>query len=385
MTIFVIPIEQLDQRYTMQWFEDIPNILRDECQKRGLSQTVRTIAGKDVSGQTTKGAFLDFAATNYYKGTQVAAISELFSVGEVKASDKFLVTDAWNFAVTAIRYMSELMGVPVELHAIWHAGAYDPSDILGMKMGKAWSAHQERAWFYACDANYFGTEFHRSMFLGNLDIPSEHHDRAIRSGQPHIQAMRAGQRYFGAGGRGKTILFPHRVNADKQPEIFRDLTSYLPSDWECVITQDHDFSKAELYQQFSRSKIVFSCSLHENLGISQMEGLVCGCIPVVPDRASYRQMYFREFRYPTEWATNWRAYVKHRSKLVAFLVALMDRHEELHAGQLVRQKEAIENNFMYPAAMVTRMLGPIDDEQPRCRRKPLPSPPIDRVSQTQVE
>ena len=129
MTIFVIPIEQLDQRYTRQWFEDIPNILRDECQKRGLSQTVRTIAGKDVSGQTTKGAFLNFAATNYYKGTQVAAISELFSVGEVKAGDKFLVTDAWNFAVTAIRYMSELMGVPVELHAIWHAGAGHPTPL----------------------------------------------------------------------------------------------------------------------------------------------------------------------------------------------------------------------------------------------------------------
>ena len=363
MTIFVIPIEQLDQRYTAQWYEDIPNILRDECQKRGLSQTVQTIAGQNVSGQTTEGAFLDFAATNYYKGTQVAAISELFSDGAVKAGDTFLVTDAWNFVVTAIRYMSELMDVPVGLHGIWHAGAYDPSDILGMKMGKAWSAHQERAWFYACDASYFGTEFHRSMFLENLDIPSEHHDRAIRSGQPHIQAVQAGQRHFGADGRGKTILFPHRLNEDKQPEIFRDLVSHLPSDWDCVITQEDDLSKAELYELFSRSKIVFSCSLHENLGISLMEGLVCGCIPAVPDRASYREMYFPEFRYPSEWTTDWHAYIKHRSELVEFLVSLMDRYEELHAGQLVRQKTAIEIDFMYPTAMVTRMLSPIEDEQ----------------------
>ncbi len=75
-----------------------------------------------------------------------------------------------------------------------------------------------------------GSEFHRSMFLRNLDIPSEHRARAIRSGQPHIQTMQAGQGYFGPGGREKTILFPHRLNADKQPEIFKDLTSYLPSD-----------------------------------------------------------------------------------------------------------------------------------------------------------
>ena len=108
-------------------------------------------------------------------------------------------------------------------------------------------------------------------------------------------------------------------------------------------------------------------------------------VPAVPDRASYRDMYFPEFRYPSEWTVSWDAYIEHRSELVAFLVGLMDRHEEHHAGQLVRQKKAIEIDFMYPAAMVTRMLGPIDDEQPRCRRKPLPSPPIDRVSHTQVE
>ena len=41
------------------------------------------------------------------------------------------------------------------------------------------------------------------MFLRNLDIPSEHRARAIRSGQPHIQTMQAGQGYFGPAGREK--------------------------------------------------------------------------------------------------------------------------------------------------------------------------------------
>ena len=66
------------------------------------------------------------------------------------------------------------------------------------------------AGFYACDASYFGTAFHDSMYLGNLDIPIERHDRAIGSGQPHIQAMQAGQRYFGAARRprpGATLTY----------------------------------------------------------------------------------------------------------------------------------------------------------------------------------
>jgi len=360
MTIFVVPIEQLDQRYSKQWFEDIPKILSDECQLRGLSETVQTIEGQDVPEQTTKGAFLDFGATNYYKGTQVAAISKLFSAGKVKAGDKFLVTDAWNFAITAIRYMSELMDVPVELHGIFHAGAYDPTDILGTKMGKDWSAHQERAWFYACDASYFGTKFHRKMFLKNLDIPRKFHGKAIRSGQPHIQAIKAGRRYFGRNARDKIIVFPHRLNEDKQPEIFRDVAKHLPSDWDYVITQDHNLSKAGLYELFSHSKIVFSCSLHENLGISQMEGLVCGCVPAVPNRASYSEMYFPEFRYPSEWTANWDAYVEHRPELMEFLVGLMEGYEEVHGARLAAQRREIETSFMYPAAMVDRMLGSVE-------------------------
>jgi hypothetical protein len=361
MTIFVVPLECLEQRYTKQWFEAIPAILRAECARRGLDEAIETIEGEEVADRTSEGAFLDFSATNVYKGTQVAAIARLFSQGRVTAGDKFLVTDAWNFAITAIRYMSELMDVPVEVHSVWHAGSYDPTDILGIKMNKTWSLDQERAWFYASDANYFGTEFHRRMFLERLGIPAEHHDRAIRSGQPHVQAVDAGQAYFDRQDRGKTVVFPHRLNADKQPAIFRDLIRHLPWDWECVVTQDHRLSKGELYELFGRSLLVFSCALHENLGIGVMEGLVCGCVPAVPDRASYREMYDPEFRYPSEWTADWASYGQHRGKLVEFLVGLMERSDEIRHSRLIAQKQAIEAGYMYPTAMLNRVLGPRPD------------------------
>jgi hypothetical protein len=33
--------------------------------------------------------------------------------------------------------MSDLLDIPVEIHGIWHAGAYDHTDIFGYKMTKA--------------------------------------------------------------------------------------------------------------------------------------------------------------------------------------------------------------------------------------------------------
>ena len=134
-TLYIVPIEPIDQRYTKQWYENIPRLIGSRIALKGTDPwQVVTIDGKQPSMGTTSGAFLDFGVTNIYKASQVERIASLFSHGEVKAGDKFLVTDAWNFTVTAIRYMSDLLDIPVEIHGIWHAGAYDPTDILGMKM-----------------------------------------------------------------------------------------------------------------------------------------------------------------------------------------------------------------------------------------------------------
>ena len=135
-TIYIIPIEPIDARYTKQWYDNIPKLIADMAQANNIDVNIVTVDGTAIPEGTTQGAFLDFAATNVYKASQTVAVSELFMSGRVNPGDKFLVTDAWNFIITPIKYMSDLLGIPVEIHSCWHAGAYDPSDILGMKMSK---------------------------------------------------------------------------------------------------------------------------------------------------------------------------------------------------------------------------------------------------------
>lgn len=357
-TIYIVPIEPIDQRYTKQWYEHIPKLLRARAHAQGVEGVeIITIDGRQVTNTTTPGAFLDFSATNIYKASQAEYISQLFQSGKIKPGDKFLVTDAWNFLITPIKYQSDLLGIPVEIHGIWHAGAYDPSDILGLKMSKPWPYHAERSWFYSCDRNYFATAFHRDMFLRNLDIPAEDHDRAVISGQPYSETARLCEEAAvdDVSLREKLVMWPHRYNSDKQPEIIEDITTQS-SDFQVLITQKMRLSKEEYYQKLGRSRAVFSCSLHENLGLSVAEGCLAGAIPIVPDRCSYSEMYLPEFKYPSEWTTSFSAYQANRDRILAFINERVQRYS-FYTPALREQAGILKTEFLNANIMFDMILG----------------------------
>jgi hypothetical protein len=334
--VWIIPIEPIDQRYTKQWYDNIPEDLRDMAE-------VYVIDGitNDALNTTTSGAFLNFAFTNAYKASQIEKIAVQFQNGNVRPGDKFLVTDAWNFAITAIRYMSDLLDVPVEIHGVWHAGNYDPSDILGMKMKGAWAANMERGWFHACDYNYFATEFHKNMFLNNLGIEKEHEHKAIRSGQPHqriILPLLEKSNYP----KKDIVIWPHRYNVDKQPDIAEHL--------QLMITQKMHLSKDDYYSLIGEAKAMFSCSLHENLGISMMEGCLAGAIPIVPDRCSYAEMYSKKFKYPSEWTSSLKNFEIHTQDVIDFIQDKVINYDSYH-DDLERQKGVLITRYLTPTTM----------------------------------
>jgi hypothetical protein len=347
--IYIVPIEPIDARYTKQWYDNIPKIIED------AGGDVVTIDGCVTTGTVTRGAFLDFGATNAYKASQVENIANLFTSGLVVAGDKFLVTDAWNFAITAIRYMSELLDIPVEIHSIWHAGNYDPTDILGMKMGK-WAHHQETAWFHASDFNYFATDFHRYMFLDNLDIPKGYDNKAIRSGQPHSPLIEQLSPMFD-NKKNDLVLFPHRLNSDKQPEIATDLAGLISA--QIIQNQKLQLSKDEYYAMLGTARAVFSCSLHENLGISMMEGVLAGAIPIVPDRASYSEMYLDCFKYPSVWTESYDNYLVYRDKLIFFINQLINNYDDFKEPLKI-QRDILIKEFLEPTIMVNNLLDKND-------------------------
>ena len=337
--VFLVDLEPVETRYTAQWKSHVPKLL----EKAG--HNVQIISGpEDVPSATTPGAFLNFGGTNIYKASQVEQMGRLFCNGSVCPGDHFIFTDAWHPGIINLKYMSELLNIPVKIHALWHAGSYDPQDFLGRLIGDApWVRHAEKSFYHAIDYNYFATEFHIDMFCANL-LVSDHSyrkEKCIRTGWP----MEYMDELLGGGDHVKDnlIVFPHRIAPEKQVEIFRDLKEQLP-EYEFIVCQDQQLTKHQYHNILKRAKIVFSCSLQETLGIGCYEGALVDTIPMVPDRLSYSEMYDDGFKYPSHWTESWDHYIANRDQLVHHIKVEMT-HYEKRLPQLRTMTQNLTDNF----------------------------------------
>lgn len=347
--IFVFGLEPLESRYTAQWYEHIPELIR---RRAGPDWLVANVPGEQRSTQVTPGAFLNFSDTNRWKSTQLVKFLTVFDEGLVTPDDIFLFTDFWNPVITQLRYMSDLLDQRWQFHGIAHAGAYDPTDILGYKMERPWPEHQERSWYYQYHKIYFATQSHRTMFLDNLEIPQADRGRAVLAGQPYEMLAPSLEHWVDNTDRQQQIIWPHRYNSDKQPEIVEALSTRFG----VTITQKLRLSKQDYYAELGKHRVVFSCALHENLGISVSEGTLAGCIPVVPDRCSYGEMYLPCFKYPSYWTESFEQFQKHRPELESFISERLDNHTA-YTVPLAEQRQILKSQFLNCDAMINTMLA----------------------------
>jgi glycosyltransferase involved in cell wall biosynthesis len=254
--------------------------------------------------------------------------------------------------------MAGLLGIPVTIHALWHAGSYDPQDFLGRLIGKAkWVRHAEKSFFHAIDHNYFATDFHIRMFVDNLledgykeENPWYEEDfqdylssgKIVRTGWP-MEYMDDTLTAYKNMPKRDLILFPHRIAPEKQVEIFRDLARHLPQ-YEFIVCQDQQLTKQEYHTLLGQSKLVFSANLQETLGISCYEGALVDAIPMVPDRLSYSEMYHDGFKYPSEWTESFEKYEVYRQQLCHHIITTMT-HYDKRVPQVRKQAADLTEHF----------------------------------------
>ena len=347
MTIFLVDLEAVETRYTAQWKSHVPNLLTE------AGHAVTVIQGPtDIPNATTPGAFLNFGGTNIYKARQVEEIARLFTSGKVVDGDHFLFTDAWHPGIINLKYMAELLGIKVKIHALWHAGSYDPQDFLGRLIGDAdWVRHSEKAFFHAIDYNYFATDFHIHMFCFNLfKCPRwMFEDKIVRTGWP-MEYMEDTLEFFKQIPKRDLILFPHRLAPEKQVEIFRDLAVSMP-EYEWIVCQDQQLNKLQYHGLLGTAKMIFSANLQETLGISCYEGALVNAMPFVPDRLSYSEMYNDRFKYPSEMTESWDSYQKHKPMLMALIRVNMEIYQQ-NIPHIQEQADALTANFFSAAALL---------------------------------
>jgi hypothetical protein len=371
MNIWLIPLEKIETRYTYEWYSHIPHMVCSYCKENDLhfryvefdsrhtekfedEVLMINVAGEMPQQTASAGAFINFASTNVWKSSQGQKIAQAFTEGLVKAGDKFYFTDAWNPTIIQVRYMSDLLGIPVQIIGQWHAGWHDPNDFLGRTINDPrWVERFEASLYYAIDKNLFTTDAYINMFRSRLrqfvPIPEyDYKERTVRVGYPNSYLQTKLVPYK-AVPKERIVLFPHRIAPEKQLDIFKDLEKEFSTlegftDVKFIVCQEQQLTKPQYHELLGRSRVVFSAALQETYGIAQTEAVFAGALPLSPDRLSYSEMYIPEFLYPSVWTESFEEYTKFKNLLIQYLCDML--WNDGYFTLLEDQEEKLVNEYI---------------------------------------
>lgn len=292
MTVFNLPIENLEERYSSQWNIGFPK------EFEALHVPYVTVYPDSYEdGWIKNGQFLDVVQTNIFKSLQMAQLLHHINLGEIKDGDVLFFHDLWNPCLEMLFYVRDGLGVDFKIAGLLHAGTYDPCDFLTQKGMGRWAALIEKAWCTEVDAIFMATQAHHDLLLNSGRV-SQPPNKIYISGFPLFQQPED----VPLEEKKNIVVFPHRLAPEKGTLDFDLLKAacspHLPG-WEFIRTKDVCQNKQEYYSLLRRSKIAVSCALQETWGIAQQEALFHGCLPVVPSRLSYKEMYHQRYQYQT--------------------------------------------------------------------------------------
>ena len=283
--LYLITLENLENRYSTQWRKWIKNDLT----QAGIEYS--EIDGNQTSNVVKGANFLNPNLSSIWKAEQNIKIAKLFENNQIKNGDKFLFYDAWDWNVIALRYMSILNDIPINLFGMWHAGSYDPQDLLGQMDKKGYLLSFEQSLIENLNKSFVATDFHKNMMVKNLEIPEE---KVIVTGFPY-NFTELDKYKIQYEEKENIVLFPHRLSKEKNPKFLKSMKNKIKG--KIIFCQEEALSKDKYHKMLARSKVVFSASTQETWGIGTFEGMYLGCVPVIPERLSYIEMYFNRFKY----------------------------------------------------------------------------------------
>lgn len=292
MKILNVPIEPLEERYSIQWDE----WFKEAFLKYAPEIEVITIYGDNPSGKIVSGSFLDVLNTNEYKTSQLLKIIAFLKEYDGVEPLVLFFHDLWFPGLANIAYIREGMQFKnIMIAGCLHAGAYDQYDFLSKSgMGK-WACHFERSMFKIVDFVFVATNFHRKLILKQIITADP--NQVIVTGFP----FKVYQSPDEVVQKENIVVFPHRLDSEKQPDMFDRVAKKVKRrGWKFIKSKEVCKTKQEYYQLLAKSKIAVSCALQETWGIAMQEAVMYGCLPLVPNRLSYVEMYGPDFIYKDE-------------------------------------------------------------------------------------
>lgn len=332
-TLFLVPIEPIESRYTASWYRNFPPALSTDFD-------VRVIDGVPLTDKIEVGSFLDINSTVAYKSSQMQAIAKLFREGNVPNGSVFFVLDIEFWGIEAIRLMAQMNGVNVTLVGFLHAGSYYTDDAFAV--AAPYQQYTEVGWVAAFDLVMVGSQYHKDMFVEKRLVPAGRSDLAARIS---VCPNPLFEQDYARTGKPKVnqVVLPNRVDWGKRPDLAFTIAALVKAkrpDWKFVVTTGKDdlhsdrkwlsdyaywlesqgvleikrgLSKAQYHEVLETSKIMLTTSIDETFGYCIAESMHYGTLPLMRQGLSHT-----EFQCPSEF------YFKDEDDAIEKLVDMMD-------------------------------------------------------------
>jgi len=275
MSIWHVPIEPIEDRYSAQWMRWFKEEYSED----------EFIWGTPLSEEVETGSFLDVYSTHHYKATQVQQIAKLMRDGAIADGDVLVFHDMW-FPLEQIFYMLDATALDVKTVGILHAGSYDPNDFLHRSGMSVWGQDVENGWFKRIDRVVVFSEYHKQLVLQNRKLLAS----KVRV-LPFPYKLEELEQYR-VTHKVHDVVFPHRLDPEKSPWLIEELRRRGHS---VVVTKEEAGSKGGYYQVLGSAKFVVSWNRQETFGIAMLEALYLGAHCLMPNRLSYPELYDKRF------------------------------------------------------------------------------------------
>lgn len=322
-TIYIIPIEPLEERYTGEWYRFLPSEFMSE------GWNVVQIDGTPTTDAIETGSFLDINSTIHYKAGQMQKISELFRKKQIKEGDVFFISDLEFWGIESLRMLSQINGVPIKIYGFLHAASYTKEDAFAVAAD--YQKYTEIGWLKAVDGVFVGTHYHKRAVWERRIIPivGDTYEGARIAEKIHVVGnplfMTAYDPY--PTQKRNKIVITNRFDSEKRPDqsllVARLVKERLP-DVEVVVTTSRPtfrsnkqwlvdlarmyeregwltikagLTKQQYHDELRTAKVMISNSIEENFGYCIAEAILFGVSPILCRGLSHDEMVQNDQRY----------------------------------------------------------------------------------------
>lgn len=338
-----VPLELIEDRYSLQWYHWFT---KEFCKQNIYFYDI--LPNKSIV-KIEQGEFLDSIKTNIFKAQQLQEICQLFEQKKVDEDTVFLIMDAWFPGLEMLGYLRDTLKIPFKMVGLFHAGTWDSHDFLTRCGVKSWGKDLELSWLKMLDAICVATQFHKDLILDQINYA----DSPKIMNKIHVTGFPIFPEFTSeiigpTTPKLNRVVFPHRLAVEKQPDFFDRLQVAFKGTAKTALMKSYSFiktkeclkSKDSYYAVLNSSKIAISFAKQETFGIAMLESVLCGCIPIVPNRLSYSELYPDVFKYDCDDDTN----VEIQNALV--LLNRIIQNEDFYKMSLFALQQNILNSGM---------------------------------------